>query len=288
MPKQDRLARLVHVQRLLSSHPRGLTVHEIMERCEVSRRTAYRDLEALQVAKLPLWNEAGRWFLDQSYYLPPIKLTLDEAMALFIASRLAYRFADERSHALEGAFEKLADALPSSIGSHVLATVRTMKERPVNADFSRALEVLTRAWADRRTTRIWYSRSDDPQPRERCFDPYFIEPSGAGRATYAIGHDHASGQVRIFKVERIRSIELTGDSFTVPPDFQADDYLRGSWGIGFGDEVDVALRFTPDAARRVRESIWHPSQQLEEQAGGSLLLRLRVAGLVEITPWVLS
>lgn len=288
MAREDRVARLVRLHALLSAAPQGLHVNEIAHHLEISRRTAYRDLLALTEQRFPLHSERGRWRLDPSYRLRPVNLTLDEAMALFIASRLAHHHADERNRALEQAFEKLAQVLPATLSSHVLATVRTMQERPANANFTRALEVITRAWAESRTVRLWYSRPGEAQARERRFDPYFIEPSAAGHATYAIGHDHASGEVRTFKIERIRAIELTSDTFTVPASFQADRYLRDRWGIGFGDETEVHLRFSPAVAPRVRESVWHPSQSLVEQPDGALLMTLRVAGTLEITPWILS
>jgi proteasome accessory factor B len=288
MPHQDRMARLHLVQRLLSASPHGLQADEIAEHCEVSRRTAYRDLVALQDAKVPVWNDGGRWFLDRSQYLPPIKLTLDEATALFIASRLANRYADERSRALESAFEKLAGALPAPISSHVLATVRAMKDRPVDTTFDQVLTIITQAWAEGRTVRLWYRSAADDGPRERRVDPYFIEPSAAGRSIYVIGRDHDADEMRTFKVERITAIETTDERFVIPDDFEPDAYLRGRWGIGFGDEVEVRLRFGPAVARRLQETIWHPSQQLTEDSSGAVCMRLRIAGLIEITPWVLS
>jgi proteasome accessory factor B len=289
MAQQDRMARLMRVQNLLSSSRHGLRPEEIAAHCEVSRRTAYRDLHALEDARLPVWNdEHGRWFLDPTHRLPPIKLTLDEAMALFIASRLANRYADERSQALESAFEKLAAALPTAISSHVLATVRAMKDRPIDATVERVLTIITQAWAESRAVRLWYRGAADDEPRERRVDPYFIEPSAAGRSIYIIGRDHDAGEMRTFKIDRITAIETTDELFTIPEDFEPDAYLRGRWGIGFGDEVEVHLRFSPAVARRLHETIWHPTQELTEDGSGAVCMRLRVAGLIEITPWVLS
>jgi predicted DNA-binding transcriptional regulator YafY len=166
--------------------------------------------------------------------------------------------------------------------------VGMMRARPRNSDHARAMEVITRAWAEGRTARIWYSRPGDAEPRERRFDPYFIEPSAAGRATYAIGHDHLSGELRIFKIERIRFVELTDQRFAIPDDFEVERFLHGRWTIGFGDEIEVVLRFSPSVAARVRETLWHPSQSLAPEPDGGLTMHLRVAGSLEITPWILS
>jgi len=52
--------------------------------------------------------------------------------------------------------------------------------------------------------------------------------------------------------------------------------------------VEVHLRFKPPAAARVRETIWHPSQQLTDGPRGTVEMRVTVAGTVEITPWILG
>jgi predicted DNA-binding transcriptional regulator YafY len=48
------------------------------------------------------------------------------------------------------------------------------------------------------------------------------------------------------------------------------------------------VRFSKAVASRVRESIWHPSQRLEEESDGSVTFTAKVAGTLEITPWILS
>jgi predicted DNA-binding transcriptional regulator YafY len=237
---------------------------------------------------VPLYTEAGRWILHPGFHMRPVNLTLDEAMALYMASRLAQHHADERNHPLEHAFEKLAQALPPSISSHVLASVEMMQSRPLNLAFSDAMKAITRGWAEHRSVRIWYARSAAAEPQPRLLDPYLIEPSAAGHATYVIGRDHNSGEVRTFKIERIRAVESTSASFTIPADFAAARYLSHRWGIGYGDETEVRLRFSPTVASRVRESHWHPSQQLSSRPDGGLEMTLRVAGTLEITPWILS
>jgi predicted DNA-binding transcriptional regulator YafY len=60
MSRDDRLARLLRVHNLLGNTPRGLRAEEVARHCEISRRTAYRDLVALQEAKYPIRNEGGR------------------------------------------------------------------------------------------------------------------------------------------------------------------------------------------------------------------------------------
>jgi proteasome accessory factor B len=97
--------------------------------------------------------------------------------------------------------------------------------------------------------------------------------------------------MRTYKVERIRSSTLTADRYEIPDDFDPDRWLAHSWGIWSSDTTGVAnvrLRFDASVANRVRESIWHRSQQLTELADGRVEMALAVAGIVEIRPWILS
>src|SRR5919198_2764662 len=120
-PKRDRLARLTRVATLLHQHaPRGLTALELAHRIDVSVRTVYRDLRAIeQELGFPVWQEEGRWLIGKGDFLPPLKLTPLEAVTLFLSARLVARYADRKDPYIVGAFRKLADALPSSVANHV-------------------------------------------------------------------------------------------------------------------------------------------------------------------------
>src|SRR5512140_1144444 len=94
--KRDRLARLLVVLRVLHAHgDDGVTPREIGRRTGMAVRTVYRDLNALQNEMLvPLWSEGGRWGVQPGAFLPALRLTLQEAMAVFLAARLMTRYTD--------------------------------------------------------------------------------------------------------------------------------------------------------------------------------------------------
>ena len=75
----------------------------------MSVRTVYRDLTALQEElRLPVWGEDGVWGIDsEKAFLPPLKLTQGEAMAVVLSARLMVRYADKYDPDLAAAFEKL-------------------------------------------------------------------------------------------------------------------------------------------------------------------------------------
>jgi predicted DNA-binding transcriptional regulator YafY len=97
--------------------------------------------------------------------------------------------------------------------------------------------------------------------------------------------------MRTYKVERIVSATLTQDRYEIPDDFDPDRWLANSWGIWSSDGTPTArirLRFEASVAHRVREAVWHRSQELTELPDGRVELAVTVAGIVEIRPWILS
>jgi predicted DNA-binding transcriptional regulator YafY len=292
--KRDRLARFARVLGVLQAHGEsGVHVEEIARRVGVSKRTVYRDLVALETEmEIPLWNDHGTWGLAGDALLPALKLTRTEAMAVVLSARLMVRYADKYDPDLAGAFQKLKAVVPDALGEHVERTLAVMATRPRDERFSRHVQLLARAWAERRVVTFTYApgayEGRSHERREARVRPYLIEPSLQTHALYLVGFDETRGALRTFKIERILELALTPATFE-PPDADVEASLPLAWDI-IADQppVDVVLRFTPAVAARVGEATWHPSQRIEPAADGSLTWRATVSGPIEIRLWILS
>jgi predicted DNA-binding transcriptional regulator YafY len=290
--KRDRLARLTRVVALLRAHPDGMTTQEIAARIGVSVRTVYRDLNAIEgEIDIPFWSENGRWGLAAEGFLPPLKLTLDEAMAVVLSARLMVRYADKYDPDLSSAFEKLGENLPSALREHVSRTLDVLSKHPRDERFSKHVRLLTKAWAERRIVSLEYEPArygPDSAPRNARVRPYLIEPSLQTHALYLVGFDETRGAIRTFKVERIRDVSLTPERFD-PPEASAEGSFDRAWDIIADQEpVEVVIRFAPNVAARVQEARWHPSQKVSVEPDGSLLWRATVAGTIEVRLWALQ
>jgi len=125
------------------------------------------------------------------------------------------------------------------------------------------------------------------ETQKRTFDPYdlVLAPDDDW---CMIGHCHLRNDIRLFKVQRVRSVEETGEPFSRPPDFRARDYMAESFGTIRGDgDYHVVLRFTQAYAGIIREKQWHPGQIHEPQPDGTLILRLHVNDLRLLKRWVM-
>jgi predicted DNA-binding transcriptional regulator YafY len=292
--KRDRTARLVRVASLLAGNPGGLRPSDIAERLAMSVRNVYRDLHALEdEVQLPVWAADGKWGIDDKAFLPPLKLTLSEAMAVFLGARLMVRYADKYDPDLASAFEKLAAGLPETLREHVARTLDVLQDAPMDGKFIEHVRLLTRAWADRRVVEIDYETAAyEGRPGElthRTIRPYLIEPSLQTHALYLIGWDEDRGGMRTFKIERIQAVSVTPRSFEPPEASTLERDLRRGWDIIADQEpVEVVVRFSPAVADRVAETVWHPDQRLKRQPDGSLEWRTIVSGPIEIRLWILS
>lgn len=93
MNRTDRLnAILIQLQ-----SKRIVKAQEIADRFEISLRTVYRDIRALEEAGVPIGAEAGvGYFLQESYHLPPVMFTTEEASALLFGEKLIEKMSDEK------------------------------------------------------------------------------------------------------------------------------------------------------------------------------------------------
>ena len=297
--KRDRTARFYRVVTVLEGRgERGATADEIAVAVGVSKRTIYRDLQAIdQELLIPIWQVDGRFGLEERGLLPALRLTQAEAMAAFLSARLMARYADSYDPDLAAAFRKLATGLPDILRAHVDGTLdqmaRMLGRRGTEGPAERTvLHRLTRAWAERRVVELRYQGGTydaTKGTRTARVRPYLIEPSLTTRALYLIGWDETRAAMRTFKLARIEDVTLTTATFEPPPDGTIEETFSRAWDI-IADQpaVEVVLRFSSAVAGRVAETRWHPSQAIEQGDEGSLTWRARVSGTLEIRSWILG
>lgn len=289
MTEQTRRAtRLVRIRELLVRRG-SVSCAELSDELGYSQRTIQRDIAALESELgIPLMFEQRRWKLMPGAKLVfgPVRLTLQEARAVYFATRLMLRSADERDPDGISALEKVADALPEGLAGHMRRTVEEYAQLPSNAAYIETLRRLTEAWAANRTATIAYRSASSANARTTDLDPYILDHTQSG--TYVIGYSSEHKEVRVFKLDRILDVDLTQREFDGSGVAEIARRLRQSWGgVVFGEtQHEVTIDFSAHVAARIRESYWHPSQQLETLPDGGVRLKVSLPSLLEITPWV--
>ena len=105
---------------------------------------------------------------------------------------------------------------------------------------------------------------------------------------YLIGYCHRRRDVRMFAVERIRSLSITDHPYQLPLGFDVEAYVQDALVVMRGRQIQVELLFDRATAAWARDRIWHPSQQLTPLRDGRLRMTLHVADTDEVVRWILS
>jgi proteasome accessory factor B len=285
-----RAVRLIQIQHLIYRNPLGITAHELAELCGTGIRTIQRDLLILQTElNFPVIKKGyDRYGLPDGYFLPPISLSLYEAVGLFLAARLVIKQTDEHNPHIESALERLCSILPPSVAKQLQQGIQHLSNKKANPEYLRTFEKAAIAWSTRRCMEFKYCSLKSSKAKEWIIAPYFVEITGTSYSTYVLGKVLKGEREGIitFKFDRMSEVRLLEETFEIPDGLKLDELLGSSWGVMWGEETEVKLRFTPQVTRRVKESIWHTSQVIEDLPDGGCIMTVQVGSVLEMTPWI--
>jgi len=285
-----RAVRLIQIQHFIYRNPQGITVHELAELCGTGVRTIQRDLLILQTElNFPIIKKGyDRYGLPDGYFLPPISLSLYEAVGLFLAARLVIKQTDERNPHIESALERLCSILPLSVAKQLQQSIQYLSNKKANPEYLHTFEKAAIAWSTHRCLEFKYRSLKSDKAKDWIIAPYFIEITGTSYSTYVLGKVIKGEREGIitFKLDRMSDVRLLEDSFDIPDGLKLDELLSSRWGVMRGEETDVKLKFSLQLTRRVKESIWHPSQVIEDLPDGGCIMTVRIGSVLEMTPWI--
>jgi predicted DNA-binding transcriptional regulator YafY len=291
----DQLARQWRLIQLLGRRRFGVGLDEVAAELECNRRTVYRDLDALQYAGFPVTSEKrdGRVFyrLLESFELGEAPFTTDELIALAFSGDLLKALEGTVFHdSIQSALAKIRASLGPELASFLSHLNEYFRVLPGPhkrySDASETIRRLNEAMLAQRTVRITYTTARTGETAARELDPYKLWYRSGG--LYVIGHDHRSGDVRTFAVDRIGSTELLEARFEVREDFDFEARTASAFGVVAEPPEPVCIRFAPHWALWVQEHEWHPSQTIAKTQDGGVELSMQVGIGDELRGWVLS
>jgi predicted DNA-binding transcriptional regulator YafY len=273
---------------------RYTTAADLAAEYKVTERTIRRDIEALQEAGFPLYDDRadGRkvWRLIDGYKQRLTQsFTLAELAALYFGrNMLSFLGGAPFAQDLESAFGKIKEALPARSLPYLARIQELFSARPDPAkDYSKKQDViagLIDAILHQRQAKIAYFSFNSRKTKSYTIDPYRLVYYRGGLYLYARAHEYA--EVRTFAVERVQNIEVLDEEFEIPADFNVSEYARGAFGIAGGKPETVELLFAQEMAGYIRERVWHESQRMEDLPDGSVRLVLQVAPGWELKSWI--
>lgn len=281
-----------------ASSARGVTLDEIRALIERDYRTAQRVVRALrelfsELEEVPdEESRRTRYRLPRSAIAPLLTPTADELAALALAeemmskgsgvdqvqalrslhSKILALIPDERSRRIEADEE----ALLLAQGHAARPGPRLVRRESVDVAISTALKASSRL-------RIRYRGWKDSAARDRTVAPHGLL-LGARRYLVAVDLAKVGGGVQHFRVDAIEEATVLPEGFVRKEGFDLNAHAARCFGSYQQDDAihDIAWRFSPSAAPRAAEFMFHPTQTSEQEPNGSLVVRFRAAGLLEM------
>lgn len=286
MSGKTKAERLEEMKRLYIQ--RAYTDMELAEKLGVSRETVFRDRKDLTGEYPVEQDDQGRWHIPKTKLISEIKLNLHEALTLYLAGRKTSRQTRFHQPHTVNAVEKLAATLRQPMTERLLKSAERLSSQEKNPEKIKIIETIAQAWVEQRKARIEYQALGSEGLTRHTISPYLIEPSIWSDSVYVIARSDFNDQIFAFKIDRILSAFLSGETYEIPESFNDEQLLKHAWGIWVGgkDPVTVKLRFSHAVTRRVKESIWHPLEKVEDTEDGGCIWSVDIAEWREMLPWV--
>lgn len=293
MARQGQAIELIRLIASLQGSLGGLSLGDIQERFAVSRRTAERLRDAVQVLypeleEIVLPGGSKRWRLPGLRAAELIRWTADEVAALETEAR----FARDGGRALQA--KQLEDVatkirarlarpeafrLDTDAAALAEAEGLAMRPGPRIRVGEGVVEALRSAILACRPVQLTYIRSRTRETLERVLHPYgFLY----GPRPYLVGFEPAVADVRLLALSGIREAAVLDGCFERPDDFDLRRFAERSFGVFQEPTYDVVWRLDAAVAASAREYVFHPTQELEDRPDGSLIVRFRAGGLQEM------
>ncbi len=287
----ERLARTLGVLRLLQSRGRW-NAQAIAEEVGCAVRTVYRDLKVLEFAGVPWYFDKihGCYRVRPDYRFPVPNLTEEEALGQAVATAVTKAAGLDVVGGPAGATRKLAVTSPEALRQLMADAERLVAVMDLKiADHSRhkeAIKSIQFALMQRKQVTGRYESPYEPGPITLRLHP--IRLCLVKSAWYLIARPIDAVEPRTYRVARFKTLRMLSDPARVPNEFDLRAYFGNAWSVFRGDRsYAVAIRFLPESARLVTETVWHHTQKAESHSDGGVTLTFQVDGLEEIANWVL-
>ena len=211
----SRLSRLTSILIKLQSGP-YVSVNQLAKQFEVSKRTIYRDLQALEKAGVPLISIEGRGHgIMEGYTIPPLMFTESEANAIILGEKIIAKTKDE---SLIDEFRKAVDKIKSVLRHSEKEKVNFLSERTI----------IGRNWQDERTSnylteiqlalthlkvlKLVYKKGGATETSRREVEPFAIYYNSEEN-WILIAWCRLRNDFRNFRVDRIQHLNLLSENF---------------------------------------------------------------------------
>lgn len=271
---------------------RIIKADEIANRFEISTRTVYRDIRALEEAGIPIGAEAGKgYYLVDGYHLPPVMFSRQEAGSLIIAEKLVNKLGDKSiRNQFVSAVNKIKSVLPD-------------KDKDYLDDMSQNIQVFHNPpWTDKEEfpnnfiTQIQQSLAESKCLEITYFSAYkkntntrVVEPLGLcfyGMAWHLIAFCKLRNDYRDFRLDRLKSLKISDDTTYKSSRLSLRDYFKMQWEKH--DLLEAVVRFDKSNITSIGTAKYYFGFIDEKEVDGFIEMSFAIEEYSYLAHWLLS
>jgi predicted DNA-binding transcriptional regulator YafY len=269
-----------------------VTAEEIARRYEISLRTVYRDMRALEEAGVPIGAETGKgYFIVEGYHLPPVMLTREEARALLIADKLVDKFTDS---SVRRYYAAVTDKIKSILPDDARDSLEEMNSKvevfftghSSDGEFpNNFLSPIQEALATGKCLRLDYHAGySQKRSSGRVVDPLGLV--FYGNAWHLIGHCKLRNEMRDFRLDRILQLRIVDEPAREKKKGDLKKYFKEFWLTT--DLFEVRVWFHQSIAGAITGYKYYFGFIDEYPEGEGVIMSFAVSEYAYIAHWLFS
>src|SRR6056297_4303871 len=204
---------------LLQQSNHRLTVNDIADKFDISRRTVFRDFNALSELNVPVtWDEYSGYGIMPGYKIPPLMFTSKELATIMVGLNFVKSQVDQNLvNDAKGVELKIKDVLPGDLKTFMESLDnRTIVDPFLHFGFEKkeggSWYLISSAISQNKTIEFSYTSLSDDATTFRKIDPYLL-------VFYrdhwnVIGYSHKREAIRNFVLNRMENVEILNDLYT--------------------------------------------------------------------------
>lgn len=285
----NRIDRLTAILIQLQSK-KVVKAQEIADRFEISLRTVYRDIRALEEAGVPLGAEAGTgYFIMDGYHLPPVMFSREEANALVLGAKL---IGEQTDHSIKKYFGEAMFKIKSVLKNDEKEGLERLESqikvesipRQESDDFpNNFLATIQNALIDRKVLSFKYFSNYTGDFNERQVEPIGLTFYGGN--WHLLAYCRLRKAARDFRVDRLVKLTMLDEKFEIKNnvlDQFTEDLMRGT------DLSEVVISIERKIAVLISNQKFYQGFVSEVEKDGRVEMRFLVPTLDYFSRWLVS
>ena len=282
-PRYSRVSDILDLAIFMSSKIQGVTINEIAERYNVSRRTAERMRDSLTcifpaVEELDINDTQKHWgFVNYSIAhfisFTPKEIGNIEQFQRRTTNKEMKSELSKTVEKLKSLSKKNSNSIENNIDIYLQTEGYAVRQMPQYKISLNTIEIIRDAMQKSLMVTGTYHN------KKRT-----IEPLGLiyGEKIYLVAREKAKGkEIYNYLLHKFDNLKLTDKPFK-KGDFNLQEYTNQSFGVYHGEILDVKLSFSPEIAPEASQFNFHPTQKIKQEKDGSLTVTFKASGDKEI------